>query len=91
MPGNRFGGLPLSDQIRSLRAAGLSTFRRQGILIDLTQAFEILEGRFRSAFPVAGSLWAPGLPEPDLNGTLGSLATLSKGVSLKKDQVLFHK
>lgn len=66
------------DLIEMLKKAGLSTLRKQGILIDLNKNFVLQGDLFKSAFPVQNSIWFF-----SQNGKVQPLV-------LKKDAVLFH-
>ena len=68
----------LKDLIETLKKAGLTTIRKQSILIDLNKNFKLQGDIFISAFPVANSIWYF-----NQNGKVQPL-------SLKKDAVIFY-
>ncbi len=70
--------ISLKDLIETLKKAGLTTIRKQSILIDLNKNFNLQGDIFVSAYPVANSVWYF-----NQNGKVQPL-------SLKKDAVLFY-
>ncbi len=82
LPTDRIRTLKLTELIQVLQGAGLQTFRQQGILVDVSKAYQIVNELFKRVFPVSGSTWTYQPPD----GVVGRVQT----VKLRKDEVVFH-
>ncbi|MBL7671155.1 MAG: hypothetical protein JNM39_11790 [Bdellovibrionaceae bacterium] len=82
MLNDQISALPLLDLIAIIRAAGLHSLRRQGILIDLMRPFTVKDDQLTQAYPMVNSEW--------LYEFTNSGGTTYQVVRLKGDIVNFH-